>query len=293
MIGDHGGRDGPLRPRTVNPTYETMTLDDPGEAGIEFWRATDLVRDYDRQDLRPVEAYVLERYRDALSGRVLELGVGAGRVTRYLYPIATQLHGIDISPAMVRQSSRLFPNATITVRDLREVGVYGRATLDAVVGSFNVIDVLDDPDRQAVLGELAKVLVPGGMLVFSSHNLGALSRVRGPFGQLIDDARHLRIKRSAAGLVRLPRRLGNHARMRRFEQDGPGYAMVNDRAHDYQLVQYYIDRDGQERQLARHGFRLEACYDLRGAIVPPGSAAPDDLELYYVAIKDEAAAPAA
>lgn len=293
MAGNHGGMDGPLWPRTVNITHETMTLGDPGEAGIEFWRATDLVRDYDRQDLRPVEAYILERYRDALSGRVLELGVGAGRVTRYLYRIAAQLHGIDISPAMVHRSSLLFPDATISVRDLREVGAYGPATLDAVVGSFNVIDVLDDLDRQAVLAELAKVLVPGGMLVFSSHNLGAVGRVLGPFGQLVDDARHLRIKRSTAGLLRLPRRLGNHARMRQLEQHGPGYAMVNDRAHDYALVQYYIDRDGQERQLAGHGFRLEACYDLRGSIVPRGSSAPDELELYYVAIKDEAAATAA
>src|SRR4029450_1162979 len=75
------------------------------EMGTNFWRDANLVDAYDRTDLRPVEAILLDRYSEVLGGRVLELGVGAGRVTRYLCKLASELHGIDISSAMVRRAS--------------------------------------------------------------------------------------------------------------------------------------------------------------------------------------------
>jgi SAM-dependent methyltransferase len=264
---------------------------DAAEAGVDYWRNTDLVAAYDRADLRPVEADLLRRFEPELSGRVLEIGVGAGRITRYLCPIASELHGIDISRAMVRRASKACPDATIIVRDLREVGVYGHQVFDAVVASFNVIDVLDHDDRERLFDALWRILVPGGLLVFSSHNRGAIGTVRGPLGQLVDDLEHLRLKRSLAGVVRLPRRVANHSRMRALERQAATYAIVNDTAHDYALAQYYIDRDEQERQLERHGFRLEACYDLSGAPVRVGTRAERVPELTYVAFRDEAAPP--
>ena len=51
-----------------------------------------------------------------------------------------------------------------------DLGDVPDASLEAVVGTCNVIDVLDDADRRALLVELRRILVPGGLLVFSSHN---------------------------------------------------------------------------------------------------------------------------
>jgi SAM-dependent methyltransferase len=256
---------------------------DDGEAGVEYWRDADLVAAYDRADLRAVEADLLERYREVLSGKVLEIGVGAGRVTRHLCPIAAELHGIDVSRAMVRRASKACPDATIVVRDLREVGVYGHSVFDAIVASFNVVDVLDHEAREKLFDALARILVPGGLLLFSSHNLGAIGTVHGPVGQIVDDLEHLRLKRTVAGVFRLPRRVANHARMRAMERNGQTYAIVNDSAHDYALAQYYIERDEQERQLARHGFRLDGCWELSGAPVFAAMRAEHASELYYAA----------
>jgi SAM-dependent methyltransferase len=257
----------------------------PGEAGTTFWREADLVSAYDRSDLRPVEAFLIERCRPALSGRVLEIGVGAGRVTRYLCPIASELHGIDISTAMVRRASMVCPEAALVVRDLREIGVYGEAVFDAVFASFNVVDVLGHDDREELFESLARILVPGGTLIFSSHNRAAIGTVRGPVGQLIDDIGHLRLKRSMAGVVRLPRRVSNRARVRALEVEGSTYSIINDSAHDYALAQYYIDRDEQLQQLERHGLHLEACFDLSGAAIDSGLRAERATELYYVATR--------
>jgi SAM-dependent methyltransferase len=255
------------------------------EAGTAFWREADLVSAYDRSDLRPVEAFLIERYRPALSGRVLEIGVGAGRVTRYLCPIASELHGIDISRAMVRRATTVCPDAALVVRDLREIGVYGHAVFDAVFASFNVIDVLGHEERERLFESLARILVPRGVLIFSSHNRAAVGTVHGPIGQLIDDIEHLRLKRSVAGVIRLPRRVSNRARMRGLEVEASTYSIINDNAHDYALAQYYIDRDEQARQLERHELHLEASYDLSGAPVHAGMRAERATELYYVATR--------
>jgi SAM-dependent methyltransferase len=253
------------------------------DEGTEFWRRADLVDTYDRTDLRPVEVVLLERYRQTLSGRVLELGVGAGRVTRHLCGLARELHGIDISPAMVERARTVCPRATIDVRDLRDLSVYGNASFDAVVAPFNVIDILDNQSREAVLDEIGRILVPGGILVFSSHNLAFAPSVHGPVRQVVEDLRAGRLKRAAVGVVRLPRRMANHARQRRLERREAAYAILNDTAHDYAISQYYISRDEQERQLARHGLRLIESLDLAGSLVAAGAAAAISSELHYVA----------
>jgi SAM-dependent methyltransferase len=258
-------------------------IDDPAELGIEFWRRADLVDAYDRTDLRPVETVLLERYRAAMAGRVLELGVGAGRLTRYLCPLATELQGIDISRVMVHRAREVCPGATILVRDLREIDVYEQGSFDAVVAGFNVLDVLDHDDRQAVLDGIRRVLQPQGMLIFSSHNRGLAPAVLGPVAQVLQDLQQRRLRRVLIGLARLPRRIANHARLRRLERDETEYAVVNDVAHDYALAQYYIGRDDQERQLRRHGFRLVECLDLAGSAVLAGALALGSSELHYVA----------
>jgi hypothetical protein len=55
-----------------------MQEDDQARLNAELWALGDFVGFYATRDLRPVEATLLDRHRDALAGRVLELGCGAG-----------------------------------------------------------------------------------------------------------------------------------------------------------------------------------------------------------------------
>jgi hypothetical protein len=81
----------------------------------------------------------------------------------------------------------------------------------------------------------------------------------------------------------MPRRLANRRRVRRLERVEPGYAMLNDEAHDHAFLHYYISRDDQVKQLADHGFELLECLDLDGEPVAAGEAAPASPELHYLA----------
>lgn len=254
-----------------------------GEPSTDFWSRANVVGDYAGGELRPVEADIIERHRGALGGRVLELGVGAGRVTRHLCAIAKEVHGIDISDAMVAATRRVCPEATIARGDLRDLSAYGVASFDAVVASFNVIDVLGHDHRLAALGGFGRVLAPGGLLIMSSHNRAAARSVVGPGRKVIGDLRAGRMRTAAGDIIRLPRRAANRRRLRPLEQVQPGYSILNDSAHDYSILHYYITRDAQATQLADHAFKLIESLDMDGSLVEAGTDAPGSPELHYVA----------
>ena len=143
---------------------------DPATLNAGLWRRGSWVAAYDHERLSPAEIRLLLHDRYPLSGRVLELGPGAGRVTTYLADLATELTALELSPDMAEACRRRVPSARVEVRDMSDLDAFGDGAFDAVVASCNVIDVLDDPARRALLGQLRRVLVPGGALQFSSHN---------------------------------------------------------------------------------------------------------------------------
>lgn len=225
---------------------------------------------------------LLDRYRvDALSGRVLEVGCGSGRLVRPLLEIAAEVHGIDISGAMVGHCRSRFPEGQYERRDMREIAAHPAAPFNALIASFNVLDALGEDDRRWTLAGFHRVIVPGGLLIMSSHNR-AFSPP-GPIGEVVSKARARSPRGVAAGIARLPRRLGNHRRLQGSEVERSGYAIRNDAAHDFALLHHYILRDDQESELAEHGFDLLECVDLDGEPVPRGALAADCPELHYVA----------
>jgi SAM-dependent methyltransferase len=254
-------------------------LDDEQAAlNEEVWARGEFVENYARRQLRPVEEVMLERYREALVGRVLELGSGAGRLTGHLIELGGDVHGLDLAPAMVAYCRETYPGGTFSVGDLRDLSGFDDGSLDAVVGTFNVIDVLSDAERRRVFGEIRRVLAHGGLFVVSSHNRGYVPRTSVAMRVLSGGTR--RPWRSARGL---PLRLRNRRKFRPLEREEPGYALVNDEAHDFAVLHYYILRDAQRQQLAEEGFEMIECLDLDGDAVPEGAAAAHCSELHYIA----------
>jgi SAM-dependent methyltransferase len=252
----------------VNPTTQRQIND-------RTWSRPDLVVEYDRDDLRPVETVLLSRYRDTLAGRVLELGCGAGRVTGHLAGIAAEVHAIDRSPAMVAACAAAYPSVSVGQGDIRDLSGLDKESYDAVVAAFCVIDVLDDADRRWFLDELRRVVRPDGLVIFSSHNRGC------PPGGIT--LRGAGVLHGVARIRHLPRWLSNRRRILPAQRVEPDYAILNDIAHDWSLLHYYVTRDAQARQLDQHGFTLVECLDLDGHPVGPGELAPHSAELHYVA----------
>jgi SAM-dependent methyltransferase len=168
-----------------------------------------------------------------------------------------------------------YPGVNGRVGDIRDLSGFADGSFGAIVAAFNLLDVLNDAERRGALVDLRRMLVPGGLLVFSTHNRDA--RLDRP----VDWLRYGPIA-VAKLAVRTPRWLPNRRRLTAYEREEVGYAIRNDSAHDYGGLHYYITRNDQDRQLAEAGFTLVECLDLNGLTVGPGDRSTSS-ELHFVA----------
>jgi SAM-dependent methyltransferase len=260
------------------------------ELNAGVWRLGSYVADYDNRVLEPAEVLLLARYREAFSGRVLDVGCGAGRLLGYIAELGADAHGVDISQTMVEACRRRFPGADVRVGELETLSATVEGPFDLILLSDNVLDVLDDGRRRAALTAMRALLPERGLLVFSSHNLAHIERP----GKSIPATSAWRARaaqlanRSPVWMVnatvRLPRRRANRRRLAPLQYRAADHAIVNDEAHDYGLLHYYIARGDQERQLSELGYELVDVLELGGDRVPSGENGRG-ASLYYVATR--------
>ena len=77
----------------------------------------------------------------------------------------------------------------------------------------------------------------------------------------------------------------HHMRNRRYEEWNDGFAIINDQAHSYTLLHYYINIETQVDQLREIGFRSVEVVDLSGEWVSEDYLDCTDTWLYYVCRK--------
>ena len=93
----------------------------------------------------------------------LEIGCGEGRVTRDLRDRGHQLVGIDASPTLVRSARDADPGGRYLIADGMRLP-FPDSTFDLVIAYNSLMDVDDMP---AVVGEVARVLMPAGRFALS------------------------------------------------------------------------------------------------------------------------------
>ena len=118
---------------------------------------------------KPLDRELLERFaarvRDA--GPVCDMGCGPGHVARYLCELGVQVCGIDLSPALVERASRLNPGIVFQQGDMMALDAPDNAWA-GIAAFYSIVHVPRDEMARA-LGELFRVLRPGGILLLSFH----------------------------------------------------------------------------------------------------------------------------
>lgn len=145
--------------------------------GLHVYEASKVVSIYEVPDLQPAEQILLTRLKPDLGQmNMLDLGVGAGRTARHFASLVRSYVGVDYSKAMIEKCKSALPAFTFVVGDARQLDFVASSTIDIVLFSFNGIDHVDFPDRNQILCEMKRVLRPGGVMIFSTHNLNYLPR---------------------------------------------------------------------------------------------------------------------
>jgi SAM-dependent methyltransferase len=110
--------------------------------------------------------------------RVLDFGCGCGRLTRYLSLSARyRTIGTDVNQDHVDWCAANLPRITTLRNDaVPPLPLVGHSIDFAF--SLSVFSHLPEPAALAWLGELARVMAPGGLLIITTHGLNALQVIR-------------------------------------------------------------------------------------------------------------------
>ncbi len=186
---------------------------------------------------------------------ILDLGVGGGRTVPLLRKISRNYTALDYTPELVEACRKKYPDARVLHGDARNLSEFMDASFGLVVFSFNGLDAVNPDDRLTVLREVHRVLRPGGLFLFSSHNqAGPGHRESLNFGLSL--TRHpLKLAARLARVLRYSMQtFSNYRRYSRLNRQAEGYSIMNAAAHHHGIVIHYITLDKQLEQLAAAGF---------------------------------------
>lgn len=123
----------------------------------------------------PLDRAVIDHFARAAgeTPKILDAGCGAGRLAAHLADQGCDVTGADLSAEMIRAARRDHPGLHFDVADIAELP-YPDASFDGVVAWYSLIHTPLSA-LPGVVAELARVLVPGGVLLVAAH-LGAGTR---------------------------------------------------------------------------------------------------------------------
>lgn len=103
---------------------------------------------------------------------VLDVGCGCGRTTAELKKMGFNVVGFDLAKSLVDHGNKTYPDLKLMNMDAMDISKNFRGEcFDFVLFSYNGLDYLyPETNRFSVLVQIYKVLKPGGIFVYQSHN---------------------------------------------------------------------------------------------------------------------------
>src|SRR5262249_22914358 len=119
-----------------------------------------------------------ERAIARAEGRVLEIGIGSGLNLPFYGPQAREILGLEPSPRLLAMAERAAGRTSLPVEFIEgsaEAIPLDNRSIDTAITTWTLCTV---PAAAQALGEMRRVLKPGGKLLFVEHGLAPDSSVR-------------------------------------------------------------------------------------------------------------------
>lgn len=230
------------------------------EINRQTWRNVWSLREYGRGEghIDEGERVVLDLALATDGNRMLDIGIGGGRTTALMRDRGSYI-GIDYTAEMVEVARANHPGLDLRHMDARDLGAFPDGSFDLVTFSYNGIDSVDPKGRMAIMHEVARVLVPGGLFVFSTFHMGWTG-----FSTL-PDYRHIewtidplrlgfRLFRYIEGGILKAVRTRRHAALELRAED---HAILMHGAHDFGIMVHATTYSHLTGQLDEAGFAPE------------------------------------
>ena len=179
---------------------------------------------------------------------MLDIGVGAGRTTRYFATEFKQYFGIDYSEKMINACRNTIAGHNISFQyaDARDLSMFIDNSFDFILFSFNGIDSVSISDRSIILKEMKRVAKHNATIAFSSHNLAAIKQLY-----------HFKMP---LNIFHIPNELKRIRKVKELNQtlrviQNESYTRFRDGAHNFTLEVMYVDVHWQINELKLLGFK--------------------------------------
>jgi ubiquinone/menaquinone biosynthesis C-methylase UbiE len=120
--------------------------------------------------LRPEEKYLVTKYYHP-GDRIADLACGMGRTTLCLHEMGHPIVGMDISNELIQIARRRFPCLDLRVGSFTSIPEPDMSFTHVLISGNGIDLAYPESERMATLLESARVLKPGGTLIFSSLNI--------------------------------------------------------------------------------------------------------------------------
>ncbi len=245
------------------------------------YESKSVVSSYVNMRLQNPEVMILVKYREFVAGKhVLDIGCGSGRTTAILKNLSSGYVGLDYSLEMVESCRKRFEGVDFIHGDVRDMSEFKDREFDCVIFSFNGLDSVDHDGRLKGLGEIRRVLKQDGLFIFSSHNRNHRYAISHPKMEFSTTPCKL-----TENFMKFAKSMRNRLRNKNHQVFEDQYAVINDVAHNYAMLTYYIDKVHQVKQLEDMDFSTIEMYDTLGNILNLDSDDKDSAWIYYITKK--------
>ena len=120
------------------------------------------------------EEFVIKKFVP-IEAKILDVGCGAGRTTFGLYELGYHnIEGVDTSKQLISNAKKLAVKNNMPIKFYIDNVLALDAeneSIDAVIFSYNgLMTIPGDKNRLFAVGEIARVLRPGGIFIFTTHD---------------------------------------------------------------------------------------------------------------------------